>query len=57
MSASFATLPKPPYYAVIFSSQRGDQGDEAYAAAAQRMVVQTHTPVAGQMVVAGARGA
>lgn len=38
MSASFATLPKPPYYAVIFSSQRTDQDDAGYGAAAQRMV-------------------
>jgi heme-degrading monooxygenase HmoA len=33
----FATLPQPPYYAVIFSAQRHD-GDQGYAAAAQRMV-------------------
>ena len=38
MSASFATLPKPPYYAVIFSSQRTEQGDAAYGEAADRMV-------------------
>ncbi len=37
MSASeFARLPKPPYYAVIFSSKRRD-GDNGYAEAALRM--------------------
>lgn len=29
--------PKPPYYAVIFSSKRTDTGQEDYAATAQRM--------------------
>jgi heme-degrading monooxygenase HmoA len=38
MPASFAILPQPPYYAVIFSSQRTDEGDVAYGEAAQRMV-------------------
>ena len=32
----FASLPKPPYYAVIFSSRRRE-GDHGYAATAQRM--------------------
>lgn len=32
----FAPLPDPPYYAVIFSNQRGD-GDHGYAAMAERM--------------------
>ncbi len=37
MSASgFASLPRPPYYAVIFSSRRRD-GDHGYAETAQRM--------------------
>ena len=37
MSAGgFAKLPKPPYYAVIFSSKRRD-GDHDYARTAQRM--------------------
>ncbi len=37
MSASgFASTPRPPYYAVIFSSQRTD-GDNGYGAAADRM--------------------
>ena len=39
MAASgFASLPKPPYYAVVFSSQRNDQDDAGYGAMAQRMV-------------------
>jgi heme-degrading monooxygenase HmoA len=38
MSASgFAQLPPPPYYAVIFSSQR-TAGDQGYGETAQRMV-------------------
>lgn len=32
----FASTPKPPYYAVIFSSKRTD-GDNGYAKMAQRM--------------------
>lgn len=37
MSASgFASTPKPPYYAVIFSSQR-TEGDNGYGETAQRM--------------------
>lgn len=32
----FAKLPEPPYYAVIFSSQR-TAGDQGYGATAQRM--------------------
>ena len=35
-STNFARLPEPPYYAVIFSSQRTD-GDKGYAAMADRM--------------------
>jgi heme-degrading monooxygenase HmoA len=35
---SFAATPEPPYYAVIFVSQRTDAGDVDYAEAAQRMV-------------------
>jgi heme-degrading monooxygenase HmoA len=34
---SFASLPEPPYYAVIFSSLR-KPGDEGYARMAERMV-------------------
>jgi heme-degrading monooxygenase HmoA len=35
--SSIASTPKPPYYAVIFSSLRTD-GDDGYAAMADRMV-------------------
>jgi len=34
---AFARLPEPPYYAVIFSSQR-TEGDDGYDAMAERMV-------------------
>jgi len=33
----FARTPEPPYYAVIFSSQRSE-GDHGYSAMAERMV-------------------
>ena len=33
----FANTPKPPYYAVIFSSQRNGRGEADYAAAADHM--------------------
>jgi len=33
----FAKTPKPPYYAVIFSSRRNRHGEADYAAAAERM--------------------
>lgn len=36
-SASFAHLPKPPYYSVIFSSLR-TLGEQGYGATADRMV-------------------
>ena len=36
-SSSFAATPEPPYYAVIFVSQRAGAGEEEYAQAAQRM--------------------
>ncbi|WP_342616897.1 antibiotic biosynthesis monooxygenase [Rhodoferax sp. GW822-FHT02A01] len=36
-SSSFAKLPKPPYYAVIFSSLR-TPGDHGYDAMSERMV-------------------
>jgi heme-degrading monooxygenase HmoA len=36
VSHDFARLPDPPYYAVIFSSQRRE-GDEGYAAMASAM--------------------
>lgn len=34
----FASLPAPPYYAVIFSSQRSDRHEAGYHAAAERML-------------------
>lgn len=37
-SSGFATTPRPPYYAVIFTSLRRDNGDDGYGAAADRMV-------------------
>lgn len=38
MSDPFAKLPAPPYFAVIFSSQRNDQDEAGYGEAAERMV-------------------
>lgn len=49
MDNGFAKLPKPPYYAVIFSSRRRD-GDHGYAETAQRM----HALVAQQPGFLGA---
>jgi heme-degrading monooxygenase HmoA len=37
MTPEFAKLPTPPYYAVMFSSQRRD-GDNGYGATSDRMV-------------------
>jgi heme-degrading monooxygenase HmoA len=37
MSAGFAKLPAPPYYAVIFSSQRTASGEVEYAATAEHL--------------------
>lgn len=36
--SAFTQLPEPPYYAVIFSSQRTAHGDADYAAMANRML-------------------
>ena len=36
--SGFASLPKPPYYAVIFSSRRSAQDDAGYAQASRRML-------------------
>lgn len=33
-----ANTPEPPYYAVIFTSHRADDGDNGYGEMAQRMV-------------------
>lgn len=38
MSGSFAALPPPPYYAVIFSSIRNGADEEGYAEASARML-------------------
>ena len=38
MNPPFADLPQPPYYAVIFSSQRNTHDDAGYGAMAERMV-------------------
>ncbi|WP_088317233.1 antibiotic biosynthesis monooxygenase [Kineosporia sp. R_H_3] len=35
---TFARLPEPPYWAVVFSSRRRTGPDDGYAAAARRMV-------------------
>ena len=37
-SAAFANTPQPPYYAVIFTSQRSDTEHQAYADMADAMV-------------------
>ncbi|GGP26593.1 antibiotic biosynthesis monooxygenase family protein [Silvimonas amylolytica] len=36
--SGFAHTPQPPYYAVMFTSQRNDQDPEGYAATADRML-------------------
>lgn len=38
MNPSFADLPEPPYYTVVFSSRRSDEDDEGYAVASERML-------------------
>jgi heme-degrading monooxygenase HmoA len=57
MSApAFAMLPAPPYYAVVFSSQRRDDGDgNGYGATAQRMV-ELAAQQPGYLGVESARG-
>jgi heme-degrading monooxygenase HmoA len=57
MSASgFASTPRPPYYAVIFSSQRNGHDDAGYGATAQRMVeLAAHQP--GFLGMESTRGA
>jgi heme-degrading monooxygenase HmoA len=41
MIAGFANTPKPPYYAVIFTSHR-TEGDQGYEAMAQRIFTLAH---------------
>lgn len=36
--AAFAATPAPPYFAVIFTNRRRNDGDNEYAATAERMV-------------------
>jgi heme-degrading monooxygenase HmoA len=36
--SGFTSLPRPPYYAVVFSSRRSAQDDAGYAQASQRML-------------------
>lgn len=36
--SQFTQLPEPPYFAVIFSSQRNGEHDAGYQAAAERML-------------------
>ena len=38
MDTPFARLPEPPYFAVIFTSQRNGDDEAGYAAAAERML-------------------
>jgi heme-degrading monooxygenase HmoA len=54
-SQAFASLPAPPYYAVIFSSQR-TEGDQGYEAMGQRMV-ELASQQAGFLGAESARGA
>ncbi|MBL9117411.1 MAG: antibiotic biosynthesis monooxygenase [Verrucomicrobiaceae bacterium] len=51
---SFAPTPAPPYYAVIFTSQRND-GDDGYGDMAERMVALAHDQP-GFLGVESARG-
>jgi heme-degrading monooxygenase HmoA len=52
---AFAQTPSPPYYAVIFTSQR-TEGDEGYGDMADRMVELAHEQP-GFLGVESARGA
>lgn len=54
-TAAMATLPDPPYYAVIFTSKR-TSGDRGYADMAARMVEQA-SQQPGFLGVESARGA
>jgi len=54
--AGFARLPEPPYYAVIFSSQRNADDESGYASAAQRML-ELAAQQAGFLGAESARGA
>jgi heme-degrading monooxygenase HmoA len=54
-TSAFAQTPPPPYYAVIFSSQRTD-GDEGYGSMADRML-ELAAEQSGFLGVESARGA
>jgi heme-degrading monooxygenase HmoA len=55
-AAAFAVSLRPPYYAVIFSSQRNGDDDAGYGGSAQRMVeLAQQRP--GYLGVESARGA
>lgn len=55
-TSAFASLPTPPYYAVIFSSLRTATGSDEYAHMAERMVeLAQHQP--GFLGVESTRGA
>ena len=58
MNAAFAKLPAPPYYAVIFSSQRTLAGESEYAATAEHLfeLVQGQPGVLGAESTRGADG-
>jgi len=57
-SMGFAKLPAPPYYAVIFSSQRTASGEADYAATAEHLfgLVQQQPGFLGAESVRGADG-
>lgn len=54
-SSGFAKCPPPPYYAVIFASQR-KPGDNGYGAAAERMI-EIAPRMPGYLGVESVRGA
>jgi heme-degrading monooxygenase HmoA len=57
-SSGFASTPKPPYYAVIFSSRRNGHDDGGYSAAAEHMfeLVQKQPGFLGAESTRGADG-
>ena len=58
MPTGFATTPKPPYYAVIFSSRRRSDGDNGYGAMSAAMMQRAlaHPGCLGAESVRGADG-
>lgn len=54
--AGFAATPKPPYYVVVFTSQRTRDDDAGYAASAHRMEELTRQSP-GFLGIESARGA